>query len=412
MSDSIGLDQLGDYGNIADDGVRRDRWGRYLVVPPEGGRPVAYRRTTTVAKALDAEGSLVPWAQSRAMLGLVRDSGVLRRLRALLKVSEDPWYSSPDDKAAMKVLVAEAATAGGAETKRDRGTWLHGCAERWVLGLDQLPAFNAADAQWLIQLQDTLRDAGVVIDPDGVEQVVVHDGLRIAGKADYLQCRMPGFAKPLLGDLKTGDSLEYALRGYVVQLAVYVHADACYRQGADPNGSEDVRSPMPDIEKGHALLIHAPQNGGPVTLYLLDMTAGLEAFKLALAVEQWRNRKDVAQVYDGDLTGPLAESIAMVERKAHRDWLQGRIDIAGRHSELSRRALESLWAQRNLRGLRLYHDHTDAELAAIEDLLREVEARFCIPFGDPRPHSTVALVARHFPGAERHPSNQQATKEQ
>lgn len=35
------------------DAVRRDRWGRYLVVPPDGGKPVGYTRATTVAKALD-----------------------------------------------------------------------------------------------------------------------------------------------------------------------------------------------------------------------------------------------------------------------------------------------------------------------------------------------------------------------
>ena len=45
MTDTIPLAELGG------DNVRRDQWGRYLVVPPGGGRPTGYTRVTTVAKA-------------------------------------------------------------------------------------------------------------------------------------------------------------------------------------------------------------------------------------------------------------------------------------------------------------------------------------------------------------------------
>ena len=33
------------------DNARRDRYGRYLVVPPGGGKPTGYTRATTVAES-------------------------------------------------------------------------------------------------------------------------------------------------------------------------------------------------------------------------------------------------------------------------------------------------------------------------------------------------------------------------
>ncbi len=34
------------------DTARRDQYGRYLIVPPSGGKPMGYTRVTTIAKAL------------------------------------------------------------------------------------------------------------------------------------------------------------------------------------------------------------------------------------------------------------------------------------------------------------------------------------------------------------------------
>ena len=41
--------------------TRRDRWGRYQVLPPRGGKLVGYTRATTIAKILDDSSSLMAW---------------------------------------------------------------------------------------------------------------------------------------------------------------------------------------------------------------------------------------------------------------------------------------------------------------------------------------------------------------
>jgi hypothetical protein len=384
-----------------DDGVRRDQWGRYLIVPPQGGEPVAYRRVTTIAKALDTEGSLVPWAQSRVLRGVIESPDVLKALRRLLKDHSDPWYETPERKAEFKQLVSRAASAGGAVVKRDRGTWLHGCAQRHILGLEQLPEFNADDATWLEGFLNTLHDHGIVIDPAYVETIVVHDEFRIAGKADYLQCRIVGRDLPLVGDLKTGDTLEYAMAGFVMQLAIYASADNVYVQDRSADdGSLDQRFPMPPRDLDTALLIHCPQGGNePNSVWQLDVKAGLEAFQLALDVEAWRRRK-AAVPMDPDLTRQLAESLVVVQDRKHRAWLQERIDVIGQDRE-ARTYLSDCWPD-DLPLLSQVETHTRAELNEIKELLDTIERQFSIGFGPPEPQPSfdaLAYLMAAFPGS-------------
>ena len=55
-----------------DEPVTRDRWGRPLIIPPDGGKPVAYTRVTTVAKTLEDEGGLSKWMMRMTALGLAQ----------------------------------------------------------------------------------------------------------------------------------------------------------------------------------------------------------------------------------------------------------------------------------------------------------------------------------------------------
>ena len=287
MSESVDLSDIP--GNRVDEqGVRRDHHDRYLIKPPGEAKLRPYRRTSTVVKALDSGGGLTPWSQGRSMLGLIRDPSILRQLRSLVRKYPDPWYATPEAKRRMKELIQQAAVAGGTDKASDRGTWLHNVAQRHFEGREQLPEYSSDDALWLYQLQRALEERGIEIDPGWIEQIVVHDRYGIAGKPDYLKVVVPGYERPLVGDLKTGDSLAYSLRGYLTQLAVYATADAVYHQGPADDGSEDARLPMPYVDQEHALVIHAPQNGEPVEFHVIDVKAGVRAFELALTVEDYR----------------------------------------------------------------------------------------------------------------------------
>src|SRR5690606_327328 len=52
-----------------EDPIPRDRFKRPLIVPPDGGTPVAYTRATTLAKTLDDTYNLQQWAERQVLVG-------------------------------------------------------------------------------------------------------------------------------------------------------------------------------------------------------------------------------------------------------------------------------------------------------------------------------------------------------
>ena len=51
-------------------GVSRDRWGRPLITPPEGGKAVPYVRVTTLAGTLEDTYNLGKWQQRQVAMGI------------------------------------------------------------------------------------------------------------------------------------------------------------------------------------------------------------------------------------------------------------------------------------------------------------------------------------------------------
>ena len=62
------------------DTTRRDRYGRYLVLPPDGTKPVGYTRATTIAKTLDDTSSLMAWGERMTAIGLARRPDLLAQI--------------------------------------------------------------------------------------------------------------------------------------------------------------------------------------------------------------------------------------------------------------------------------------------------------------------------------------------
>ncbi|QQS25176.1 MAG: hypothetical protein IPM43_01930 [Actinomycetota bacterium] len=272
--------------------TRRDRWGRYLVVPPEGGRPVGYTRVTTVAKTLDSGDGLGPWKATAAMVGAIRNSGLHARWQALIAEHPDPWYSAA--KKECKRLVEECSTAGGATDRANQGTALHAVTELVDRGnMPILLPTMAADVDTYVR---TIQAAEITFDPDMIEVTVVLDGDHVAGTADRLVAHLPGYG-PLVADIKTGANLSYSWQSIAVQLAAYANADALYVQGDRDDGTQDQRLPMPAVSRTHGLVIHLPVGCGTCTLHLVDIAAGWQAFRQSMQVRAWRTRKDLATTY-------------------------------------------------------------------------------------------------------------------
>jgi hypothetical protein len=276
----------------------RDRWGRALVVPPDGGKPIGYTRVTTVAKALDDGGGLIPWKATLAMTGLMRRPGLRGRFEALMTANPDlgPWYGSIDSKNESKKLVEECAEAGGSGDRADLGTALHSMFEQYDRGESVIPpqASTAADLDAYI---DTTRGAGITFDPDYIETMVVLDEWQVSGSPDRLVTYVPGFDLPLVSDLKTGADLQYSWQSICTQLATYAHANNVYIQGEASNGLQDQRLPMPAVDQDYALVIHSPAGEARCDLWIIDIAAGWEAFELSMKTRLWRSRKGLAKAY-------------------------------------------------------------------------------------------------------------------
>lgn len=285
-------------GQQLTDPIRRDRWGRYQVVPPQGGKPKGYTRATTVAKALDSQDGLMKWNGRMILLGLMQRPDLL----ALAGTIDE------SNSKELNRLCGQASEAGGSITRRNLGTAVHSMLEQSITLPDyQAPEQYRADIE---AIHRAVRDAGGEFMSDMVERVVVCDELGIAGTFDGI-IRIGD--RLFLFDLKTG-SLFGGL-SWAIQLSIYAHADALYQQGAAKDGSEDVRSPMVEVDQNRAIIIHCEPGTGHAELHWLDIAQGWEALQVAMSVRQWRNAKPLSPFDQPPATPVIQEPVEYVDEK-------------------------------------------------------------------------------------------------
>jgi hypothetical protein len=416
MADSIPLDDL---PNVEDQ-TRRDRYGRYLVVPPAGGPPIGYSRATTIAKVLDSGGGLASWKAAMTVQGLLLRSGLRAQWEALMNQEHgDPWYNSQQGKARAKALVEECAAVGGASDRAQIGLALHAITA--LMDAGQAPSHLTPETKRDIEAyQSGLKSARLEVVPRAVELTVVLDAYQVAGTFDRL-LTMQGRPLPLVSDLKTGGNLDYSFQSFAVQLAIYSRGDFLYRQGDAPDGSKDERLPMPEVDQEYGLILHLNAGTGELAVYTVDLVAGWEAFTHSLWARSWRNSKPYLASLPPviDLEPALEESLrAAADAKAGitrsglsqkpdhpsspaflRDWLQGRINTIGGHTA-ARAELMVRWPK-GVAPLKAGSDHTEAQLKAIDELCWSVEKRYELPFPPSKPGEPEAVgrVVELFPGS-------------
>lgn len=371
---------------------QRDRWGRPLIVPPDGGKPVGYTRATTVAKTLDDEGSLTKWAQRMTAAGLVRRPDLL----ALLASKLDDGGDIPEQhKGDVQRICDEAKEHGGGSRAANLGTALHALTE--ALDLGQSP-YIPPDMQADI---DAYRRAVEPFEVLGVEQFVVLDEPhRIGGTFDRLW-RLPD-GRVVIADLKTGRDLSYSWRSISVQLAIYANAVG-YRDG--------VRTPLhaDGVDTDTGVVIHLPVGQGRCDLYTVDLRAGTLALQHSMWARQWRNRKDLHAPLavpanavpsaaeaspapapaQASLANTYAEGAAPGQRTQLRARLQAVIACDG----------GAAWLRTNwpagVPTLKQSDHHDSAQLDAIEAVVVRAETEFSIAFGaaDTAPVPDLAAAA-------------------
>lgn len=271
--------------------IARDRWGRPMIVPPGGGKAIAYTRASTLAKALDDQSNLVEWKARMAGRGVAIRPDLQAGFAALTDMDD------PEQKRTARELAEQATEAAGASFKRTVGTAIHGFTETHDRG-QQLqnvpPALQPLIARY-IQATNHVRWLAF-------EQFVVTDEIQAAGTADRIG--QEGDGPPRIYDLKTG-SVSYGAVSFACQLAIYAH-------GQIMRVNDGSRVPFPAMDLTVGTIIHAdqsidPETGQPrgtVDLYDVDLEFGWWAVERAIELRKIRKRKDVMVKRPEQPSGP------------------------------------------------------------------------------------------------------------
>lgn len=263
---------------------RRDWMGRYIVVDPDlgdfrrskQGKPQGITRATTFNKAASDKGNIADWNRCNVLMGATLRPDIVAKAHGLT------WDT---DKDTLKRLAAELETAAGAKVSAEIGTFLHDFTERMDAGL---VTCRDAPPQYQLQLalySQALTEAGLEPVSGLIERVtMIREFGGVVGKFDRIFYHRPS-GSYMIGDLKTGKSMEFAMQETETQLWTYAH-------GVNQNGvydwNTDTWCPAWDdhenrdqkpvrVREDVGVIIHMPVQGpdaGKVMLDHADLVAG------------------------------------------------------------------------------------------------------------------------------------------
>jgi len=250
--------------------IERDRYGRPLVVPPKGKKPVAYTRATTIANSLDDPAALVAWKMRMAAIGLTMRSDLLLSISA-----------AQDDKLAVNAFIEDAMQVAGAKTQANIGTAIHAFTEKLDLGQDlgPIPEQWAAD---IVAYEQTTAQ----LNKKRIEQFCVLDKFKIAGTPDRL---VEYKGELFIADIKTG-RIDHP-NNIAMQLAIYAH-------GLPYDIATATRGSWGDVNKQKAIVIHLPAGQGLCKLHFIDIEEGWKGVQFAMRVRKWRDKKGLVTPFE------------------------------------------------------------------------------------------------------------------
>ena len=245
--------------------IERDRYGRPLVKPIKGGKPIAYTRATTIANSLDDPAALTAWKMRMAAIGLTVRNDLLLAINA-----------AQDDKMAINRYIEDAMEVAGASKAATIGTALHTFAEKLDLGQDiNVPNEWAKD---LIAYENVTKKLNKIF----IEQFCVLDKFKIAGTPDRV---VEYEGERFIADIKTG-RIDHP-NNIAIQLAIYANGLPYFIDTA-------TRGKWGDVNKEKAIIIHLPAGTGLCQLVWIDIAEGWKGVQFAMKVRQWRDKKGLA----------------------------------------------------------------------------------------------------------------------
>lgn len=249
--------------------IARDRWDRPLIIPPDGeGKPVAYRRASTVAEVLEDHYGLSQWQQRLVAQGLAQRPDLVHSIHTATK-------------AELRSIVEEAIEQAGGSVASRNGTTMHSLTERIDKGED-IPTGLPSN---IVAMLEKYAEATARFEVLDTERFVVQDKIKVAGTYDR-RVFDTKTGLTVIGDLKTGQNLQYQALKTPAQVAVYASGQHYDLDGErEPHGAN----------RDRGLLIHLPWTDDPreavCDLRWLDLRIGRKAIMEAFRVEKFRNLK-------------------------------------------------------------------------------------------------------------------------
>lgn len=288
----------------------RDRYGRPLIAPPDGGQPVAYTRVTTFAHSCENTYHLGKWAERMVALGMAKRKDLQLAGSAII---------DPDDRSQKRTLqdLAEKAKDAAAPSAAAIGTALHTFTEIHDQGGDTsgIPEEYRADIEAYAAVTK-------VYDVHSVETFVVNDEFRVGGTYDRIyglkdDMRMPESLSAALtdaydstilaenglvavdgvlhlmagtaviGDVKTGKSVDFGAASFAIQLGTYANSDAY-------DHTTGSRTPLPEnLCRILGVVVHVPAGKGKASLHWLWVDEGWNMAQTCQRVREWQSRRDL-----------------------------------------------------------------------------------------------------------------------
>ena len=241
--------------------IKRDRWGRPLITPPDGGKSIGYTRVSTLAKTLDNKEQLMRWKCRQTAMGLGKRNDLVAMAGAV-----------GDDKGKLDEIVAEAMSAAASNAAANLGTTLHALTEHVDNGTkpDYLPGELIGD---LTAYEEAMRGITVL----GSEKFIVNDDVQAAGTFDRLLA-LPGVGM-VVADIKTGQHEPNYPHAVCIQVATYARGHLYDQEKGRIKYLPDL-----GVSTEVGLMIWLPAGKARCELYLLDLNLGWELAQTAARV--------------------------------------------------------------------------------------------------------------------------------
>lgn len=239
----------------------RDRYGRPLITPAAGGKPLPYRRCTSYVDVLADKYTLQQWEKRQVAIGLAQRDDL--RLNVLAHLG---------DKNVVDRACQDSKEYALASAKATKGTAFHALTDIVDRGAE-LPAGLPDN---VLRTLEAFREATSALKVRHIESKVCLDTFQVAGTPDRIYEYQ---GERYIGDTKTGNT-NYGMQKIAAQLAVYSRATLYdVDTGArDYHGASTNRGIVMDVDL----------DACTVNLLWVDLEAGWNAVMVAKQV--WDQR--------------------------------------------------------------------------------------------------------------------------